>query len=307
MAGFDTGILFYLILPISIAHIDHLNMDYLCIGHLCHDRYAGGNLLGGTASYVSLVAQRLGRRPAVLTSTGTDFEFLPVFEQNRIPVHSKPAAQTTVFENIYRDGIRTQFLHARADSLFPEDVPAEWRGAPLVHCCPIAAEVDFSLLQAFPGALVGATIQGWLRQWDGQGRVSPKAMDWSRLAGANVVILSDADIAGFEAALPEIAAAVEVLVMTRGAAGAEIFQAGRQAHFPAFPVKEVDATGAGDVFAAAFLIRYAETRDSALSSAFAHCAASFIVEGVGVKNLPGPERVAERLEQYRLRFGEAIK
>lgn len=279
-------------------------IDFLCIGHLCHDRYAGGNLLGGTASYVSLIARQLGRKPAILTSVGPDFEFFQVFEHSGIPVCNKAAAETTVFENIYHDGVRTQYLHARADTLKAGDVPAEWCRVPVALCCPIADEVDFSLLQAFPNALlVGATIQGWLRQWDGSHRVFAKTMDWSRLAGADVVILSDADIAGFEAALPQIAETVKVLVMTKGAAGAVVCQDGRRYHFPAFPVKEVDATGAGDVFAAAFLIRYSETRDIALSTAFAHCAASFVVEGVGVRNLPGPDLLLERFGEYMARFG----
>lgn len=281
-------------------------IDFLCIGHLCHDRYAGGNLLGGTAAYVSLIARQLGRKPAILTSVGPDFEFFQVFEQNGIPVCNKPSAETTVFENIYHDGVRTQYLHARADTLKAGDVPAEWRTAPLALCCPIADEVDFSLLQAFPNALICATIQGWLRQWNGSRRVFAKTMDWSRLAGADAVILSDADIAGFEAALPQIAETVKVLVMTKGAAGAVVCQDGRQYHFPAFPVKEVDATGAGDVFAAAFLIRYSETRDIAFSTAFAHCAASFVVEGVGVRNLPGPDLLLERFGEYKTKFGERL-
>lgn len=281
-------------------------IDFLCIGHLCHDRYVGGNLLGGTASYVSLIARQLGRKPAILTSVGPNFEFFPVFEQNGIPVCNKPAAETTVFENIYHDGARTQYLHARAGILNAGDVPAEWRTAPVALCCPIADEVDFSLLQAFPNSLVGATIQGWLRQWDDCHRVFPKAMDWSRLAGADVVILSDADIAGFEAALPQIAETVKVVIMTKGAAGAVVFQNGQQYHFPVFPVKEADATGAGDVFAAAFLIRYSETRDIALSAAFAHCAASFVVEGVGVRNMPGPDLLLERFGEYKTKFGERL-
>ena len=280
--------------------------DYLCIGHLCHDRHQGGNILGGTASYVSLVARQLGRKSAVLTSVGPDFEFSPVFEQNDIPVHNKPAAETTVFENIYHNGARTQYLHARAETLYPEDVPAEWRSVPVVHYCPIANEVDFSLLRAFPQALVGATIQGWLRQWDTQHRVSPMAMDWAQLAGVDAIILSDADIAGFESALPQIAEAAGVLVMTQGAAGAVVFQNQQKFHFPAFPVKEVDATGAGDVFAAVFLIRYAETRDIVLSKGFAHCAASFVVEGLGVGNLPALDQIEARYERYRAQFGSSL-
>lgn len=279
-------------------------IDYLCIGHVCHDRHSSQNILGGTAAYVSLVARQLGRKSAVLTSVGSDFEFFPVFAQKDIPLENKPAAETTVFENIYHNGIRTQYLHARAETLYPNDVPAEWSAVPVVQFCPIADEVDFSLLQAFPDALVGATIQGWLRQWDAQHHVSPKAMDWAQLAGVDVVILSDADITGFESALPEMAAAVGILVMTQGASGAVVFQNGQKFHFPAFPVNEVDATGAGDVFAAAFLIQYAETRDIVLATGFAHCAASFVVEGLGVKNLPGLDQIRERFDLYQACFGD---
>lgn len=272
---------------------------YLCIGHCCHDRLPDGrHVLGGTAAYSSLVARQLGQEAGILTSVGADFEFFPVFERSRIPFHHKPAPKTTVFENIYRDGQRTQYLHERAQTLYPEDVPADWLHPAIVQFCPIAGEVDFSLLRAFPGALTGATIQGWLRQWDAQGRVSPRAMDWQQLGAVDVVIFSDADIAGFEQALPEIVAAVGVVVMTRGAAGADVFHQGKQYHFPAYPVKEVDATGAGDVFAAAFLIRYAETRDIARAAVFAHCAASFVVEGVGIENLASVERIEERVAEY---------
>ena len=274
-------------------------MDFLCIGHTCHDQLGDRHILGGTASYASLVARRLGLEAGILTSTGDDFEFSGFFEKHGIQVCNKKAETTTVFENIYRDGIRTQFLHARAETLYADDVPAAWKTTPVVLCCPIANEVDFSVLEAFPQALVGATIQGWLRQWDTQGRVSPRAMDWSALAAADVVIMSDADIRGFEAAIPEIAAAVEVLVMTQGANGAQVFHQNRRYHFPAFPVTEVDATGAGDVFATAFLLQYAETRDIAVATGFAHAAASFVVEGVGIANLARPEEIQARFLRYR--------
>jgi sugar/nucleoside kinase (ribokinase family) len=63
----------------------------------------------------------------------------------------------------------------------------------------------------------------------------------------------------------------------------------------------VDATGAGDVFATAFLIKFAQTRDIAQAAGFAHCAASFVVEGVGIDNLVGIEKVEERFAIYRER------
>ncbi len=282
---------------------DTIKPTYLCIGHCCHDLFNKNNILGGTTSYASIAAHKLGATSAVLTSVGADFEFHDVFKNQNIPFQYKKADKTTVFENIYEEnGKRTQYLHARAAILFPQDVPKKWLKTPIVQFCMIADEVDFSLLKFFPNSLKGATIQGWLRQWDSTGKISPKAMDWAQLSPLDVVIMSDADIAGFESALPAIVSAVKIVVLTQGAYGATVFQNTKPTHFPSYPIKEVDATGAGDVFAAAFLIKYGETQDVSLATAYAHTAASFVVEGVGIQNLTAMEAILERFEKYKTLF-----
>ena len=274
---------------------------YLCIGHCCHDLLNGKNILGGCTSYSSLVARQLGMDSAVLTSVGDDFEFLDTFKSKGIHFFNKKALKTTVFENIYQGTHRTQYIHARAKTLCAEDVPAEWCNADIVQIGLIADEADFGIFKAFPkNVLVGATIQGWLRQWDKDGKVSPKEMDWSQLAQADVVIMSDADIHGFEEAVPLIASYVKVLVMTQGADGAVVFHENKQHHFPSYPVKEVDSTGAGDVFTAAFLVKYAQTKDIAHATGYAHAAASFVVEGIGINNLATLEQIEDRFKKYQL-------
>jgi sugar/nucleoside kinase (ribokinase family) len=57
----------------------------------------------------------------------------------------------------------------------------------------------------------------------------------------------------------------------------------------------VDPTGAGDVFAAAFLLHYHETEDPLAAAAFATCAASCVVEGVGTSTLGDLEEVRRRV------------
>ena len=275
------------------------DIQYLCIGHCCHDKLGDDNILGGCASYASLVAHQLGLKVGILTSVGDDFEFFKVFEDQGIELLNKQAAKTTVFENIYHNHQRTQYIHAVAEKIYANDVPQEWLKVPVVHIGLIADEADKSVLKAFPNAIIGVTIQGWLRQWDDKGRVLPKAMDWSLLADADVVIMSDADIEGFEELLPLMASYAKVLVLTKGADGADVIFNNQKLHYPAFPVKEVDSTGAGDVFTAAFLAKYAETKDIALSTGFAHSAASFIVEGVGIKNLATIEQINDRFEKYK--------
>ena len=63
-------------------------------------------------------------------------------------------------------------------------------------------------------------------------------------------------------------------------------------------MREVDANGAGDVFAAAFLIRYHETGDARVAARFATVVASFHVEHVGMEGLPHRAQVEARLREY---------
>jgi sugar/nucleoside kinase (ribokinase family) len=61
---------------------------------------------------------------------------------------------------------------------------------------------------------------------------------------------------------------------------------------PAYVRDEVDPTGAGDVFAAAFLIRYHETGDVREAMRFGSAAASLAVGAPGVEGIGGREEIA---------------
>ena len=50
-------------------------------------------------------------------------------------------------------------------------------------------------------------------------------------------------------------------MVTEARKGCTVWHGGRPVRYPPFEAQEVDPTGAGDVFAAAFFLRYTETRD----------------------------------------------
>ena len=272
-------------------------IDFLIIGHIVQDVVPNGYTLGGTATYMSITARNLGRQPGIVTRLAPDFVIPSVL--HGIQVHRLNSSQTTTFHNIYHDGHRKQFLLARADDLQPEDVPLEWMHAPIVHLGPLAREVDARFAKLFPHALVGVTPQGWLREWDETKRV--RMRPWLEapdiLPYVDVLVLSEEDLNGNLALMDEYVRMTRIAIMTQGAKGCIVFTEGISRHIPGFPAHEVDPTGAGDVFAGAFLIRLQETGDPFEAARFANAAASFCVEAPGITGIPRRAQVEERLAQ----------
>lgn len=260
--------------------------DFLVIGHVAKDLTNGGYRPGGTVVYSALTARNLGRRVGVVTSAGTDIDlarFLQGVDLVRIP-----SALTTTFRNVYTDEGRLQRVHAVADKIPIEKVPAIWRRAAIVHLGPIADEFQGDIIDLFPSSILGLTPQGWLRRWDDQGRVLPRC--WSeaeeRLARIDVLIVSEDDMAGEASPLRSQLGVPQISVVTQGAKGATLLCQGQEAHFAARKAKLVDSTGAGDVFAAAFLVRLSETGDPYEAMRFAGAAASLSVERAGISSAP---------------------
>jgi sugar/nucleoside kinase (ribokinase family) len=274
----------------------------LAVGHVTWDRIQGREILGGSASYASLAAQRLGWDVAVLTSAGRDFSAerdLPGIE-----VFLGEAAATTRFQNDYDDdGTRRQVIQSRAADIDLAVLPDSWRSPDVLLLCPVAGEVHGPVALSFTAEVVGATAQGWLRQFEEDGSVlaRPWSEAASELAGVHALVYSEQDVPEPDVQARQFLQYVPMVVVTRGWRGLSLFQRGSAHDVPALPYTEDDPTGAGDVFATAFLMRYHETGDPIEAAAFGSCAASCVVEGLGASRLGDRDEVARRLER-RERF-----
>jgi sugar/nucleoside kinase (ribokinase family) len=269
-------------------------VDYLVIGHVTQDLTPSGPVLGGTAAYAALTARAMGLRVGLVTACHPETDLSPLSE---VQVLAWPADYTTTFEN--RAGVhgREQILHCVAAPLQLNMIPEVWRKTPIVHLAPVAQEVDPKLVRAFPDSFVGLTPQGWLRAWDSQGRVHFTEWPEARfvLEAANAAVLSLEDVAGNEAIIEEMLASIRVLVVTEGAAGARLYWNGDLRYFRPPTVQEVDATGAGDVFAAAFFIRLHQTRDPWEAARYAMQLAAISVTRPGLLGVPTPVEAQEKL------------
>ncbi len=262
-----------------------MTLDYLAIGHIARDLTPEGARLGGTATYAALTACALGLRAGLLTATADDADLSPL---NGLTIYRQPSQHSTTFENHYGPQGRTQFLRARAATLNDFDIPPDWSAASIVHLAPIAREVPPDMPARFPGAFIGITPQGWLRQWDDHGRVSPAPWEDadSLLVTASAVVISIEDVAGDWGLAEGWAARATVLVVTEGERGATVFARGRRRHLPAPVELVVDATGAGDIFAAAFFVRLWQTADPWGAARFAVALASDSVTRAGIEGVP---------------------
>jgi sugar/nucleoside kinase (ribokinase family) len=187
-----------------------------------------------------------------------------------------------------------------AAKLTYEQILPEWRNPPVVHLGPLCQEIDANLVSRFPRSLIGVTPQGWMREWDESGLV--RAVSWVDadrvLPKAHVVVISEDDVPD-QSVIDEWATKARMLVVTLGERGADIYHQGASNepfHSAAFrSATEVDPTGAGDVFAGAFLWHLHKSGgDWKTAADWANCVASFAVEKRGVAGVPKLADVEKR-------------
>ena len=270
--------------------------EFLAIGHVCYDLRDEGYVIGGSAAYSALLARNLGYRAAVLTSSADDFPFESVL--SGVAVRVTPSPRNTVFVNRRLGRRRVQFVESVAEGIDLGLLPPRWRRPRIAYLCPIIGEFSaVEALEALDAEVVGIAPQGWLR------RRTPKGLvvrtEWEELsrvaARADFIVASHEDLAPRQ--VERYAALSRIFILTRGRNGADLYIGGAlYSRIPAAPASEVDETGAGDVFGAAFAVRYQETRDPLEAAYFAAAAAALAVEGVGLSGIPeSREEVLARL------------
>ncbi len=272
-----------------------MNLDYLCVGHVCMDMMQSGFVMGGSAAYCSLYAKHLGYSSGVITSYDERYEFREVLSRLDYCV-VMPSVRSTIFENRYVGESRTQILHSIASKIHLDSFISK-EEAKILHLCPLADELvigpNFS-----SDSLVCMTIQGWLRTRNEKKEVYYKEMDFNVLRLADVVILSDEDIPNLDEKLEELISVSKVLIITNGSKGARCFCEGKEIFVPAYPARLIDPTGAGDIFATGFCLEFSKTQNVRDAIVAGHCLASLCVEREGIESIPNTKEWKERVDEH---------
>ncbi|MFN3979869.1 MAG: PfkB family carbohydrate kinase [Caldilinea sp.] len=284
--------------PIDILLIGNVTRDLL------HEHDFSTYLLGGTVTFAAVVADRLGRRPTVVTraTPDTDLSAMPSSAQ----LHVLPSPSTTTFSNIYTSHGRIQYCYTPAPPISAKDIDPSLRHPDIVLLGPIANEIEPDVPAIFAEETVVAAVpQGWMRRWDADGRVHSKQWETAReiLPYLDALILSLEDIDYEWERLAPAFDYVPLIVVTEYRDGSTVFQCQpngsiHEVKIPPRPANEVDPTGAGDIFTTAFLIRLEETKDPIQAARFGNVAASMSVEHVGVSGIPSRQAILDYMEAH---------
>ena len=268
-----------------------------------------GSCPGGIAN-LAVAASRLGLRTTLAAVFGDDvygdFLWRTLAEQEGVDLSrsrqlSDWHSPVTVSLAVHRD--RAMVTHSH-----PSPVPA----SALLSELPAAAAGVVHLSEEPEPWIAQAQAQGMRLfgdiGWDPSERWSAQVLE--QLADLHAFLPNSIEAMGYtrtddpRAALMKLADSVPVVVVTCGGQGAIGIDSvtGEEEWVPSLPVNAVDATGAGDVFAAAFVL--GSLREWPLRSrmAFANLCAALSVQQVGGSlAAPGWGDIADWLNETRQR------
>ncbi|MGH9323691.1 MAG: PfkB family carbohydrate kinase [Vicinamibacteria bacterium] len=275
---------------------DEALLDFVAVGHVTVDHLASGARIGGAAAFASLSAAKLGFRAGVVSSLASDFPFWDALEG--IELHYREGDRTTEFENLYEGEARRQRILAEAapiEEKHLDSIRSRLKDDASVLYCPVVREIRAPLVPLAGRGLSGVAPQGFFRLQRPDGIV--EMCEWAEardaLARADFVSMSENDSVAPEELAEDFPG--RAFAITKGERGARVYSQGDIYDLPAFETVEVEPTGAGDVFAAAFLLALREKQSVLAAARFAACAGSFAVEAPGVSGLPTRRVLEARL------------
>ena len=244
---------------------------------------------GGSALFVSSAANYLGAKVGIIGNIGEDYpsRVLTWLKNHglNLSLLKKTNGPSTRFRIGYDHGSRRLWLlHAG------RNIESTWKGGRVegLHLGPVFNEVSESLVRSLRKkcGFMSLDIQGLVRKVNRPGEVQVARRNLDSVLGICDLVKASIDEAKFQTSSRNhhvildrfLAKGPKYAVITLGAKGS-ILGMRNNGRFliPAFPEKRIkDPTGAGDVFAGAWLSTYLSTEDpvwaAAVGSAFASLA-----------------------------------
>jgi 1D-myo-inositol 3-kinase len=258
----------------------------LLVGPVAIDEIEGERRLGGVVTYAATVVAAFGLRARILTTAAPDTDLISLAAGHDLHVVPADATLTFAFDQT-PEGRQLTELAGPTRPLSATDLPDAWRSpATLILGTLIEDDIDLSSFAPIAQSAHQTAIvtQGLQRH------ATPTVLRGHLHEFNSLLPLCTPSTSLFrserEAALwtTQQAAAIREtgarLVTTHGEHGAEIQQGDRRLQIaPVSFDSEIDSTGAGDIFASAFILALHEGDAAAGQLAAAFAAASVALRG----------------------------
>jgi 1D-myo-inositol 3-kinase len=282
------------------------NIDFLCLGHITHDRYGDKTIPGGCAYFGAKTGAALGAKTSLITKVGEDFS--KENQLSNIEVLKKSHGKTTVFTNLYPEGkMRVQLVESQADSINVDDIPDSWKKRDVVFIAPVMGEMnkDIPWGDYVEADFISLGLQGFMKKGSSGNKQRlvvkiDEPLNDILFTKINAVFLSEEDINlfGTSELLKRLTKKVKYVFITQGENGCDIYYNNQKFHVGIYKTSTLDPTGAGDTFASATTLALASGLTPVEAAKFGSCAASIIVEEYGSENLSAIHHTFERYDNW---------
>lgn len=283
---------------------------FVAIGHIVNDTEPF-NHLGGGAAYSAITAAKLGVASCIITKCPASHPYVKKLNSVGVTVFRLQSRKETItsFSNVYDSkGRRKQKVLEQQESITLQDYdsfPKDILENSIILIASVIGEVDmmlFPILSKY-GTLAIAP-QGYFREIGKDNTVRQKKWHGfeNSLKEAQMTFLSEEDLYinyRFDNnLLPKLNLSTPLIILTKGEKGATIFSGNMTLHLTAFHLKNEeikDLTGAGDVFAAVFIVHYQKNGDLKTAGVVACFYAALKIMGfggIGIDSIPNKEQIA---------------
>jgi len=298
-----------------------MTYDLIAIGNPVYDLIStpraqtSERILSGCSTNACLAAKRLGMKEVMLVgNVGPDFDKRFRLEMERYgikTINTGCKGPTTGFSLIYDDkGDRILQVIADAGKIPIRTVWPDCQQTRYLLLGPVLYEIDVETIMDLIGSLPGEVFldpQGLLRRLGRDRKVEHfcERETFKKLVGSVDFIkpnqLEAEVITGLqdyvESAKTLVQWGADIAVVTLGERGSVACDRKACLSVPAYKTTAVDPTGAGDVYAGAFLTEYCRTGELGSSCLYASAAASIMVESIGPDFPVTDEEVRRRAER----------
>jgi len=273
--------------------IDLVVAGKLAIDELSFKGTPSTPVLGGSAAHVAIAAATLGSKVAIVSTIGNDFppKFLQMLESKGIDlsgVRRKPGRSSHFWADFGKNGTMNSYqLHfGIGNQLSFRAFSDRIKKTRAVHLGILPPHLQRSLIKRVKGKnklLSMTTIFHQAKTLRNEIIPQIPFLDILFLNSVEAMFLTQLDDP--KTAIEHLGKLVPIVVVTQGSDGCLVNHQGNIQHVTSYHSNEVDATGAGDSFAGAFLASYLQNDDIILAAKWGNAAGAINVQGVGCKSL----------------------